>query len=484
MAGKPYILEPHEEAITANIFGWKDKDGFRRYREVLYFVPRKNSKTTWAAGLALKVFFDDGEFGSECYCAAADKDQATLLFSQARAMVEFYPDLSSQVKIYTANKSIWWPAKNSALKAISADAATKHGFNSHLVIVDELHAQPNRELVDVLCTSVGSRKQPLIVYITTSDFERDSICNEKHRYASQVRDGIITDPTFLPVIYEATLDEDWKSPDIWAKANPNLGKSVSYEYIERECKRAQELPSFENTFKRLHLNIRTEQDVRWLAMDKWDACNASVNPDDLVGRPCYAGLDLASTTDLTSLALVFPDEDTGTYDVLSYNWVPADNLQKRMRKDRVPYDVWVKQGYLETTPGNVADYEAIRRRLNELAELYDIRTLCVDRWGARYLITQLQGDGFDVVEFGQGYASMSSPTKELEKLILGEQIRHGGSPVLRWAASNVTVKSDSADNYKPDKEKSTERIDPIVALIMALGGAMTRENVAPGIFLI
>jgi len=478
LAGTPYLLEDHEMAITANIFGWKDKDGYRRYKECFYFVPRKNSKTTWAAGLALKVFFDDGEFGAECYCAAADKEQATLLFGQTAAMVRNYEDLDNAVTIYNANKSIVYFPTNTSFKAISADAATKHGYNSHLVIVDELHAQPNRDLVDVLCTSTGSRKQPLIVYITTSDFERPSICNEKHHYAAQVRDGIIDDPTFLPVIYEATLDDDWTDPETWYKANPNLGKSVSYEYIERECKRAQETPSFENTFKRLHLNIRTEQDVRWLQMHRWDQCNTDVDPDALKGRECYAGLDLSSTTDISSLCLVFPDwsETPVVYDVLSFNWIPGDNAHRRERKDRVPYIAWSNQGFVSLSPGDVIDYDAIRNKINELGEIYDIRSICIDRWAATQITTQLTGDGFDVIPFGQGFASMSAPTKELEKVVLGKQVRHGGNPVLRWSASNVTVESDAAGNLKPSKKKSTERIDPIVSMVMALGGAIAAEQ--------
>jgi len=476
LAGTPYVLEPHEVAITANIFGWKNKEGHRRYREVFYFVPRKNSKTTWAAGLALKVFFDDGEQGAECYCAAADKDQATLLFDQTAAMVRYYEDLDSNVKIYQATKCIRRDATNSIFRSISADAATKHGFNSHLVLVDELHAQPNRDLVDVLCTSTGSRKQPLIVFITTSDFERPSICNEKHDYARKVRDGLLDDATFLPAIYEALLEDDWKAPETWYKANPNLGKSISLEYIEKECKRAQEVPSYENTFKRLHLNIRTEQDVRWLQMDKWAKCGGEL--PDLKGRECYGGLDLSSTTDISSLCLAFPEED-GSYSLLSYNWIPGDNAHKRERTDRVPYLTWEKQGHMTLTDGNVIDYDVIRRDINDLNEIYNIKTICIDRWNSTQLTTQLSGDGLDVMAFGQGFASMSAPTKELEKIVLGEQLRHGDNPVLRWSASNVTVEEDAAGNLKPSKKKSTERIDPIVATIMALGGAMERTKSTP-----
>jgi site-specific DNA recombinase len=365
---------------------------------------------------------------------------------------------------------------NLLVKVISAEAYTKHGVNAHGVIIDELHAQPDRELVDVLTTSTGARRQPLIIYITTADFDRESICNEKYDYACKVRDGVIDDPAFLPVIYEAARDDDWTDPAVWAKANPNLGVSVSLEYLERECIRAKETPTYENTFKRLHLNMKTQQDVRWLSLENWDACNARIDEAALTGRECYGGLDLSTTTDLSAFVLVFQESDGGIT-LLPKFWVPADNAHKREKRDRVPYETWARQGLIEMTPGNVIDYDRIRMRINELGQRFHIQELAIDPWNATQLSLQLQGDGFEVIQFGQGFKEMTAPTKEFEKLVISRKIRHGGNPVLRWMAGNVSAETDAAGNLKPSKKKSNERIDGIVAAIMALGRALQHGGI-------
>ena len=480
LAKQPFILEPWEQAIIANIFGWKRPNGKRRYRKVFIFVPRKNGKTALIAGIVNYVMFCDGEPGAEIYSAAAEAEQAKLVFQQVCGMIHndeqsAEPVLSSRCRIY--QHSVYCEDTMTAYKPISADAGTKHGYNAHLVVMDETHAQPNRDLSDVLKTSQGSRSQPLYIDITTSDFEREgSICNEKHDYAGKVRDGIIDDPYFLPVIYEASKDDDWKDPEVWKKANPNFGISLTEEYIQAACKEAIDSPTFENTFKRLHLNIRTEQDVRWLQMEKWDACGDEIDIEELAGRACYAGLDMSSTTDLTALTLLFPDGD-GKITVLPFFWVPNITGHKKERQDGVPYLTWEKQKYVIMTSGDSVDYHAVRAKINALAEIYNIREIAVDRCFAHEIITDLQDqDGFNVVKFGQGYLSMNAPTKELERLVLSGDLNHGGNPVLRWMASNVTVEIDAAENYKPSKKKSTQRIDGIVSTIMALGIAMLQGN--------
>ncbi len=470
-AGQPFVLAPWQQAVVGNLMGWKRPDGTRRYREALIMVPRKQGKTLMAAGLALHAFFCDGEPGSEIYAAAADRDQARLLWDVARRMIQNEPALFESCRLY--QHSIVIETMGSCFKAISADAATKHGYNSHFVVVDELHAQRDRELVDVLLTSMGARRQPLMVYLTTSDFERPSICNEKHDYACKVRDGILEDPSFLPVVYEAAHDAEWTSKDVWAQVNPGLGQSLNLEYLERECRRAQEQPSYENTFKRLHLNIKTQADVAWLSMADWDACAARVPPDDLRRKTCYAGLDLASTTDLTAFVLYFPEDG---HRVLPFFWAPRENAVKREHRDRVPYTAWARDGHLQLTEGNVCDYEAVRLRIDELGKLYDIKEIAFDRWGAQQLVTNLKDDGHEVVAFGQGYASLSAPAKELEKLIVSRQLRHDGHPILRWCASNVMIETDAAGNIKPSKRKSKEHIDGIAALVMAIGLAIVREE--------
>lgn len=495
-AGKPFVLQPWQQSFIGNLFGWKRVDSqgriVRRYRETFLYVPRKNGKTPLAAGICLYCLFCDDEPGAQVYSAAADKDQAALLYRHAKGMVEQEPELQGRAQIYTALKSIVRrddPA--SAYRVLSADANTKHGGNSHCVLIDELHAQPNRELVDVLQTSMASlgRRQPLLIHITTADYQRPSICNEKYEYACKVRDQVLDDTSFLPVIYEVKAGEDWTKPDIWAKANPNLGVSVSLDYLERECKRAQETPTFENTYKRLHLNMRTEQDVRAIDMVKWKACghgygSGGADPQEwrrsmlarLRGRPCYGGLDLGSTSDLTALALLFHAEDL-PLPLLPFFWVPAAAIERRVKRDRVPYDVWARQGFLKTTEGDITDYDTVRADLNELAGAYGIVELAVDRvFQGAQLCTQLAGDGFEVIAFGQGFLSMAAPVKRFLELVAAAELDHGGNPVLTWMASNAATEDDPAGNQKFSKKKSTEKIDGIVAGVMPLGRWMATAD--------
>ena len=489
-AGTPFILEAWQQAIISNLFGWKKKDSrgrvVRRYREAFIYVPRKNGKTAISAGLCLFCLLCDGERGAQIYSAAAEREQAALLFRHAKGMVEQESRLSSRLRVYGSvgfRSIVKRDDEASSYKVLSADAETKHGASAHLVVIDELHAQPNRDLVDVLLTSTASevRKQPLIVYITTADFNRPSICNEKHDYACKVRDGIIHDPSFLPVVYEADNSEDWTDPRVWERVNPNLGVSVSRDYLERECQRARETPAYENTFRRLHLNQKTETDVRAIPMEQWDACAAEpVSAADLEGQGCYGGLDLSTTTDLTAFVLVFP-EDGGGYRVLPFFWLPAETARLRSRRDRVPYEDWARAGLVTLTEGNVIDYDVVRRDINRLNERFAIQAIARDRWNATQITTQLQGDGFAMTDFGQGFSSMTAPTKEVLKLVAEGKLYHGGHPVLRWMASNLSTEMDAAGNLKPSKKKSTERIDGVVSLIMAIGQAMVQPECRPSV---
>lgn len=473
-AGQPLKLSDWQaNGIIRPLFGWKRADGTRRYRTAYIQIPRKAGKSTLAAGIALYLLLADGEPGAEVYSAAADRDQAAIVFDMAKQMADAAPAVRKRVQAF--KRALTVPGTASSYKVLSSEAYTKHGLSAHGIVVDEVHALPNRELWDVLTTSTGARRQPLTVAITTAGFDRNSLCYELYDYACKVRDGIIDAPAFLPVIYEAAADDDWKAPATWRKAHPGLGVSVKEEYFEAECMKAQQLPSYENTFRRLLLNQWTEQDVRWMPMHEWDACGTPL--PDLTGRPCFAGLDLSTTTDITALVLAFPDGPR--LHLLPFFWVPKEGITKRARRDRVPYDVWQRDGLIEGTEGNVVDYDVIRKRINELAEKYQIKEIALDRWNATQLSTQLAGDGFDMIAFGQGYASMTAPTKELEKRVLGRELCHGGNPVLRWMASNVSVTNDPAGNIKPDKAKSTERIDGIVAAMMALGRAMVADEVTP-----
>lgn len=476
-AGQPLVLSDWQaDQIIRPLFGWKRKDGTRKYRTAYIQIPRKAGKSTLAAGIALYLLLADGEPGAEVYSAAADREQAAIVFEMAKGMADASPALRRRVQPF--KRSLVMPSTASSYKVLSSDAYTKHGLNAHGIVVDEVHALPDRELWDVLTTSTGARRQPLTVAITTAGFDRHSLCFELYDYACKVRDGIITDESFLPVIFEADADDDWKSPATWHKAHPGLGVSVKEEYFAQECAKAQQLPSYENTFKRLLLNIWTEQDTRWLSMDAWDKSGTDL--PDLEGRACYAGLDLSTTTDITALVLAFPDG--GKVHLMPFFWVPQEGIHKRAKRDRVPYDVWVKQGHIEATQGSVIDYEVIRARINELAARFHIKEIAIDRWNATQLATQLTGDGFEVVGFGQGYASMSAPAKELEKLILGQTLNHGKNPVLRWMASNVAIEQDAAGNIKASKAKSTERIDGVVASLMALGRVIANQEDMPSVY--
>jgi len=470
--GKPFLLEPWQQAYVRALF-YAPK-GQRKIRTSLLAVGRKNGKSTLAAGLALKLLLEP-EPGVEVYSVAAARDQARLVFDTARIAVEQSPVLSQFLKVY--RNAIVCERTHGTYKALSAEAGIQHGLSPHGVIFDELHAQPNRELVDVMATSMGARRQPLMVYITTAGYDRKSVCWEVWKYAEAVATGAVKDESFLPAIYAADTADDWQSEKTWAKANPNLGVSVKVDFLRSECARAIEMPAYENTFRQLYLNQWTEQDKRWLRMDHWAQGNVPC-PVDLTGRECWAGLDLATTYDTTALVLLFPLED-GTYWVEPHFWIPSDNLSARVRRDKVPYDVWQKQGHLHVTEGNVTDYDRVRAGINDLAKQYQIRAIAIDRWNSHHISQLLQGDGRNVIGFGQGYGSMSSPAKRTEALCVSGKLLHGGHPVLTWQAGNVAIQSDYAGNIKPKKGKDTERIDGIVSLVMAIGIHDTATAPAP-----
>lgn len=469
-AGLPFVLDQWQQNdIIKPLFGWIDpKTGLRRFKTCYVEIPRKNGKSTLAAGIALYLLFIDPEEGAEIFSAAADRDQAAIIFDIAKQMVKQSPILEKSLQVY--KRAIINPDTFGVYKVLSAEAFSKHGLNASGIIFDELHAQPNRELWDVLTTSTAARAQPLTLALTTAGWDTESICYEQHLYSKQVETGIIEDSSHLSVIYGNDKESRYDDPEAWANANPGLGISVRTDYLERQAEKAKFTPALQNTFKRLHLNIWTQQADRWLDLDKWDQCGVDpINESMLHGGVCYGGLDLSSVTDLTSLVLAFPsDDERGIVSLLPFFWIPEDQMRERVRRDRVNYDVWVQQGLMRTTPGDVIDYQFIIADIEKLGELFDIREIAFDRWGAFQASTTLEGLGFNMIGFGQGFASMSPPTKELLQLVLSKKIQHGGHKVLRWNAANMVVKTDPAGNIKPDKSKSTEKIDGIVASIMAI----------------
>ena len=457
-AGKPFELIDWQEQIIRDLFGTLKPNGYRQFNTAYIEIPKKQGKSELAAAVALLLCCGDGEERAEVYGCAADRQQASIVFEVAADMVRMCPALSKRVKILASQKRIIYQPTNSFYQVLSAEAYSKHGFNIHGVVFDELHTQPNRKLFDVMTKGSGdARMQPLYFLITTAGTDTNSICYETHQKAKDILEGRKIDPTFYPVIYGAEESDDWTDPKVWKKANPSLDITVDIDKVKAACESAKQNPGEENSFRQLRLNQWVKQAVRWMPMEKWDACAFPVSEDDLEGRICYGGLDLSSTTDITAFVLVFPPENEDD-------------------KDHVPYDVWERQGYLQTTEGNVVHYGYIEKFIESLEERFNIREIAFDRWGAVQMVQNLEGMGFTVVPFGQGFKDMSPPTKELMKLTLERRIAHGGHPVLRWMMDNIYIRTDPAGNIKADKEKSTEKIDGAVATIMALDRAIRCGN--------
>lgn len=477
-AGKPFELIDWQEQIIRDIFGTLKPNGYRQFNTAYVEIPKKMGKSELAAAVALLLTCGDGEERAEVYGCAADRQQATIVFDVAADMVRMCPALNRRVKILASQKRIVYQPTNSFYQVLSAEAYSKHGFNIHGVVFDELHTQPNRKLFDVMTKGSGdARTQPLYFLITTAGTDTNSICYETHQKAKDILEGRKIDPTFYPVIYGADETDDWTDPEVWKKANPSLGITVGIDKVEAACESAKQNPCEENSFRQLRLNQWVKQAVRWMPMEKWDACSFKVDEEALEGRVCYGGLDLSSTTDITAFVLVFPplDEDD-KFCILPYFWIPEDMLELRVRRDHIPYDVWERQGFLETTEGNVVHYGYIEKFIERLGERFNIREIAFDRWGAVQMVQNLEGMGFTVVPFGQGFKDMSPPTKELMKLTLEQKLAHGGHPVLRWMMDNIYIRTDPAGNVKADKEKSTEKIDGAVATIMGLDRAIRCGN--------
>lgn len=467
-AGEPFHLSPWQAAVTAALWGWRREDGSRRYREAFIYVPRKNSKTAWAAGLLCLELFTNPEAGCQLYAAAASREQASHIFRFASEMIRRSPEMSSRARIYRTYKSIEVPSTGSTFRVLSHEAATAHGTGPSFAIVDELHVHPDGELLETLLTGMGARKNPLLINITTADFDRPSPCNSKRDYAASVRDGVIEDSGFLPVLYEAAQDADWTDPEVWKAVNPNWGVSIQPDFLERESKRALADPTYELVFRRMFLNQRTTTDSKFLSVSDFDACE---QPEPvLAGVPCYAGLDLSTVSDLSALVLGFPFGEQ-IY-LKSYFFIPERKLQDS--SDRVPYATWQRQGWLQVTPGEVIDYGFIRATTNELARLYSLQEIRFDPYNATSLSTQLaEEDGLVMTQMRQGYLSMSPVLKELQRRILNGTLQHDGNPVLRWNVANAVVQQDAAGNIKLAKDKATQRIDGVAAAAMAISGCLT-----------
>ena len=469
-AGKRFWLLPWQEQLIRDIFGIVKPDGYRQFRTAFVEICKKVGKSELAAAVALYLLYADNEPSAEVYGAAADRQQASIVFDVARQMVEMSPALLKRSKLMTATKRIVNYGNSGYYQVLSAEVGGKHGFSVSGLVFDEIHTQPNRQLYDVLTKgSSDARQNPLHFIITTAGTDRHSIAYELHTKAVDILEGRRVDPTFYPVVYGLKDDEDWEDEANWYKVNPSLGYTVDIERLRDAYREAKQNPADEVTFKWLRLNMWVSSTVAWIPDAIFMKGNEEIDLAALEGRDCYGGLDLSSTGDITALVLMFPPRDEDEkYILLPFFWVPEETIPQRVKAASVPYDIWERQGYLLSTEGNVIHYDFIEKFINDLAEKYHIVEIAVDRWNATQMIQNLEGDGFTMVPFGQGFASMSGPTKDFYRLLMEGQIIHGGHPVLRWMAGNVVVDTDPAGNIKVTKAKSKEKIDGIVAAIMAL----------------
>lgn len=486
-------MEPFQQFIIGSLFGWKGADGFRRFRTAFIEQGKGNGKSPLAAGIGLYGLVADGEGAAEIYAAATMKDQAKILFRDAENMVRASPFLNAHVQQNVNNLSV--AATNSFFRPCSSEKKGLDGKRVHMALLDEIQEHPSPLVVDKMSAGTKGRRQALIFEITNSGYNRETVCWHHHEYSAKVLEGVFSDDSWFA--YVCQLDpcakcvaegkdtpsdncsdcDDWRDERTWIKANPCLDVSITREYLRKQVREAVGMPSKQNIVKRLNFCMWTTTDVKWLPLDDWDLCGEPFDPQELRGQDCYGGLDLASTSDLTAFALVFPHEDPPK--VLVYFWLPEDTVRERSKNQMVPYDVWVRQELIETTPGNITDYDVVRERIKELADEFTIKEIGYDPHNALQLVTQLESDGLTMVPVRQGMLSMSPPSKHLEVAVQSHAIRHGGNPVLRWCASNAATVRDSNDNVRPDKKRSSEKIDGITALVIALSRVIVHQE-TPG----
>lgn len=469
-------LRPWQKAFIRAVLA-TDPAGKRMVRTAVLTMARKNGKTQFAAALALAALCGPlAEERGEVYSAAVDRNQAALLYRELKAFIEADEELSARIIIRDFNKSLEDTETGSIYQALSADAKSKHGFNASFVVYDELAQAPNRELFDVLTTSSGTREAPLTLVISTMSANPHAVMSELVDYGRQVNESIVQDPTFHATILTTPMDADIWDEASWYASNPALGDFRSLQEMRAYAAQARRIPARESTFRLLYLNQPVEADERWIAGDVWDGCRGDVDLDALRGERCYAGLDLGSTKDLTSLALWFPDKGA----LLSWSWIPADTVRARVETDRVPYDHWIREGLIETTPGAAVNRRHIATRLVELSAAFDLRAVAFDRWRIEDLQVILAEEGIvlPLTPFGQGYKDLGPAVDLFETLVLRGELTHTGNPVLTWALSNVALEQDPAGARKLSKDRSRERIDPVAAAVMAVAVA-AKDKPAP-----
>ncbi|MGA1022258.1 MAG: terminase large subunit [Candidatus Puniceispirillaceae bacterium] len=469
-AGRPFILEPWQEFIVWNIFGFVGPDGGRRFSRAYVEVPRKNGKSTFSSALMLYGLLADGESGAQVYSAATKLDQAMMVFGESVRMVRAQDWLHEECNVYNSINNRRITHAENLYKPLEWNPGKQDGLNTHFAVIDEYHAHPNDELYNVIFNSMGARRQPLLFTITTAGFNRESPCFKHRQYCSQVLQGGIEDDALFSVVYTLDPGDDWMNPEVWAKANPNWGVSVYPKKLEQAIAEAKELAHKEVEFKTKLLNVWTDTAQTWIQDAVWMA-NGQGDPfelADLEGCECFGGLDLAQTGDFCAFSLYFPTEGQ----VVTRYYLPEDAVRKRTDAAGQSIKQWVRDGLVIQTDGNVTDYSFIKADVLQLAERFAIREIAFDRYNSSQLIIELQNEGLTMFPFGQGFASMAAPTKEFERLVRVGQIKHGGNPVTRWMMSNILLKRDPAGNVKIDKAKSGDKVDGPVSIVMALGTYM------------
>jgi len=469
-AGLRFKLEPWQQFIIWNIFGWKMADGTRRFRYAYVEIARKNGKTALSAGIGLYMLFADGESRPEVYSAATVKDQARICFSDAVEIVKA-TDLKNYLTTY--RNSIVYELKGGMMKPLSSDYGTHDGLNPSCGIIDEFHAHKDSGMFDVIKSAFGARKQPLMFIITTAGFNKAGACYAYRDNVIKILRGINEDDTLFGIIYTMDANEEWDNPQMWIKSNPNLGVSLFPNYLEDQVNDAKNRPEAVRNVMTKNVNLWVDAEKTWILDDAWMKCVGTTEIEDLRGCECWGGLDLSNVSDITAFVLIFHENDK--FQLLPFFWIPEEKMLEKIRKENINYDLWVKAGFVKVTSGNVLDYEFVKADILQIVEIYDLQSSAYDRWNSSQTIIDLQNEGMECNPFGQGYGSMSAPSKEFEKLVLSEKIEHFGNPVLRWMLSSTLIKTDPAGNIKPDKEKSVQKIDGIVASIMALGEWMTAQ---------
>ncbi len=473
-AGRRFLLSPFQKFVIGSLFGWYAGEQ-RRFRVAYVEIGKGNGKTPLAAGIALYMLVADGEAGAEVYSAATSRDQAAICFNDAKEFARACPPLLNRLSVGHSN--IAYLEKSSFFRPVSAEGRGLDGKRPHGVIVDELHEHPTAAVVEKMRAGTKGRTRALIFEITNSGYDQETVCWEHHDYSVKVLQGVLENDTWFAFIASLDKDDDpFEDETCWPKANPNLGVSVTYEYLREQVREARDIPSKRSLVLRLNFCRWTEASENWVELDHWDQCTDPVDEAGLVGRDCYGGLDLASVSDFTACVYVFPPVADGErWKMLLRLWLPEAAVKKLRDKQRLPIDEWVSAGLVRVTPGNVTDYAFIRHALAEDRQRFNLRELAVDRWNSTQLVNELQDDGVSVVEFGQGFQSMSTPCKEIERLYMSHQLAHGGHRVLRWMASNVVATKDPAGNIKFDRSRSTNKIDGMVALAMAMGRAVVAQ---------